>query len=89
MSDKEFMPRMREQYKDNAIEVTKNVPAKRDLREEELRAKAEKLKEQESIHQDYRPAPVESADETAQDSGGVKCNPSPDCGPDCGCFASE
>ncbi len=89
MTDKNFMPRMREQYKDNAHEVIKNVPAKQDLRKEELRAKAEELKERDEIHQDYRPAPVESSDETTQETAGVKCNPSPDCGPDCGCFAIE
>lgn len=81
------MPRMREQYKDNAFEVVKNEPAKQNLRKEELRAKAEELKEQVDIHEDYRPAPVDGDDETARE-GGVHCNRSADCGPDCGCFPS-
>ena len=47
MSDKEKMPRMREQFKDNAVEVEKNASVKAELRKEELREKAEHVKEKE------------------------------------------
>ena len=47
MTDKAKMPRMREQFKDNAVEVTKNVQTKNELRKDEVREKVENVLERE------------------------------------------
>lgn len=45
MSDKAKMPRMREQYKDNAIEVSKNSEAKTDVKMQRMQEKEVEIKE--------------------------------------------
>lgn len=47
MSDKAKMPRMREQYKDNAIEVSKNAEIKAEVKKHEFQEKAAVIREQE------------------------------------------
>lgn len=47
MGDKAKMPRMRQQYKDNAIEVAKNAEYKADVKKHEFQEKAVTIKEQE------------------------------------------
>lgn len=76
MSDKAQMPRMREQWKDNAIEATKNEPAKVELKQEEIRAKAENIKEQAEKHDEPR---RDDRSELPEEFLGDGC----DCG--CGC----
>lgn len=46
MTNKPQMPRMKIQDKDNAVKVTKNAPAKAELKNEKIRAKIEEEKEQ-------------------------------------------
>lgn len=49
MSDKGVVPRIKEQHKDIPIEAVRNIPAKNELRREEMRGRVEHEK---SLHED-------------------------------------